>query len=391
MDDPANVENQDDSKKFTEIERKAIERALRSHSLEEIQKAVQIIAAVAEKRRELHGLEQEYSHDKKPHLSRFRRFLRSAADFFGPNLAAIVALATVGALFYQGYATRSTATSQARAQEDSQWHSAMEKIQPSGADGALVGAFEMQSFFSSTTYGPHARAVASTLLPEVQNKNGFDLVLFKLAGLACGVARPECTPNPALNAEIQQELLGVGRTIEDHERDLFEKVRVDDCVGKKCTGLTFRDFVQTPDKFFPDNNPYEDDLNLAWAYSWEVDSLSASLANLWEQPQKKIEPQGANLAGVVIESAELPGVDFSGANLSGTHFWNTNVTDADFTKVDSVDNSDWQGTHWWHAKAMSCPLVNYLWNGKFKPDESHPEAGELARKLLQNCQTVETH
>jgi len=390
MDDPANVEKQGDPQDFTEIERKAIERALRSHSLEEVKTAVQIIAAVADKRRDLYSLEQDCDERKKRQQSGLRRWLRSFADFLSPNVAAFAALATAIALISQVIIAGTTAKSQKQAQEDSQWRDAMKSVKLSAPDDALMGAFEMQSFFDSKQYGRHARSIVTTLLPEVEAPTGFDVVFFNLAHRVCNNTSQECAPDPALNAEIQQDLLGIGRMVAVHDRDLFESVVPEGCMGANCKAEKFRQFVKDPETFFPEKNPDKYQLGLAWSYSWELDSVSNAMIRLWSGPHRALQPQGTNLAGIVISGGDLSATNFSGANLAGAHIWGAIVTDADFTGVPTPDDSDWQDTNWWRAKVMSCALANYL-KAKFPPDSSHLEGTIRAEKLVQNCQPVEEH
>jgi Pentapeptide repeats (8 copies) len=382
---PPSADSSTPSTEFTKTELKAASRAARSKNLDEIQKALEIIRAAAQDRAELSKLEQYCDSDWKPASTPVRRAVRWFLDTIGPNLTAIVALTTAIALVLQVYVARSTANLQNAAQEDSQWQTAIKNVKSSDPDDALIGAYTMQSFFESRRYGQHARAIAATLLPAVREKTSFDEVFFGLRRGICGQTNQNC--KPTYDAEIEDELLGIGRGVATNAHDLFENMNSHNCDPNPCTNAMFRTWIADPN---PNNLAvagFDADMSLAIAYSWELDSVSQALRKTWAGKTKLMDPRNANLSGVILSGVDLTGADFSGANLQGTYFWGTVVKDADFSQIEHVENSDWQDTHWWHAKALSCPLAEHL-EKLFEPAENQGEAQELARALKRNCKPI---
>jgi hypothetical protein len=382
------VKNEEPSVPFsyTKTELKAASKAARSQDIEEIQKALEVIRSAANNRKELAHLEEHCKDDWSPARTPVRRAMRWVRDHFGPNVAAFAALATAVALVAQVWVAQSTAKSQSASQEDTQWQAAMKNVKSDGSD-ALMGAFVMESFFKSARYGQNSRAVAATLLPSVEQATGFDEVFFGLSREICGQANNGCAPDPARDQDIEGEMLGIGRQVAYYADDLFGDMQGIYCPGSRCGPKGFRKWVEDPNPEGKTAANEKNDMVRALAYSWEIGSVSDAFGKIWAGKDKLMDPKSANLGGVILQGLDLSNADFSGSNLQGTRFWGTKVAGADFSQVENADGSDWEDTHWWRAKVISCPLSDYL-KAHFEPKDAQIEHEPLARELERNCKPI---
>jgi Pentapeptide repeats (8 copies) len=394
MADLSNINEPVETPDFTEIEKKAATRAAKSHSLDEIQKAVHIIRDVAQSRENVKKLESTCAKGAEAPTSRFRRWSESFASAIGPSLPSAAAALTAIALLCQVVVTYRTAMLQnktstlvantdAQIKEDSQWRDAMKSVTLASPDGALVGAFEMESFFGSQAHGENARSIASTLLPAIDDTAGFDVVFFDLQHRISPILNEQAVARATRYTEIQIDLIGIGRMVANRARDLCQKATPTGCDTNDTGSPAFRRFVSSPGKVVKEFS----DLKLALAQSWELDSVGHGLAALWAGQRKQLDPETVDLSGVVLAGVDLTNTNFSQANLKGALLWNSNFTGADLSKVEKFAGSDWQDTNWWKAKAISCDLVRYL-KTNFSPNKPNAEDSTEVGKLLTVCPPV---
>jgi hypothetical protein len=340
------------------IEQKALETARSSADPDAILKAIQILNAVADRRQKLSDCEEAARTNQKagPIFER----TQILAKILTPVLPVIAIVLTAGTLLFQIVQFNKTSESQRSSTEDTEWHETMKTVSLQPPSAALVGAFNMQSFLSSDRYGGQARSILATLLPDIEDSSGFDVVFFNL--------------HRTIDSQKQVELIGIARVVAAKAYDNFNS-------GNPGSTKTFQEFVQDTSGFYA-GEPNAPNLGLALARSWELDSISHGLSVLWvpNTPRYKGSPSGLNLSGIILEN-NFSGVDFSSTNLSSTNFWGATVTNADFGGVSKFDKSNWSDTDWWNASKMSCDLAHYLQRG-YPPRKSEDRvtAGNLVAR-----------
>lgn len=319
------------------IEKKALELAARSDDADSALKAVQILNAVADQRQKLADFAQTAVESKKA-AHAFAK-VQLLAKILTPILPVIAILLTAGTLVFQIVQFSKTSEAQRDSAEDTQWHESMKSVATQPASAALVAAFNMQSFLDSPRYGEQARSILSTLLPDIEDSSGFDVVFFNL--------------RRTTDEKRQDELVGIARIVAAKDLDIFN-------AENHGPTKTFQGFVRDPTTFYQ-NEQDSPKLRLALARSWEIDSISQGLSYLWlpNTATFKGSPSGRNLAGIILES-NFAGVNFSSANLNSASFWGATINGADFSGISTFDKSEWQDTRWWNAGKMSCGLAQYL-------------------------------
>jgi len=71
-------------------------------------------------------------------------------------------------------------------------------------------------------------------------------------------------------------------------------------------------------------------------------------------------PAVIDLKNAMLNAADFSAVDFDGVDLSDASVQNLSVKDALLTGVSKFEGSNWYGTAWWRAHAISPPLLRYL-------------------------------
>jgi hypothetical protein len=189
----------------------------------------------------------------------------------------------------------------ARAQEDSQWRSAVEKIGPT-APPAAVGVLEMKSFFVSD-YAKESRPVAASLLVAVDDPNIFDDVYFDLVN--------EATPTGDGN------LIALARALTSRLKDTRDRCISARRPGRAQATPSLADFLDAPGDYC-DN---QSDLDKIEADTVKLDSVSQGLSALWKNPTRKMTPKGEDLNGIVFLDGDFSKLDFQGASLIGSVFY----------------------------------------------------------------------
>ncbi len=189
----------------------------------------------------------------------------------------------------------------ARALEDSQWRSAVEKIGPI-AQPAAVGVLEMKSFFGSD-YAKESRPVAAALLVSVEDPSIFDDVYFDLV--------------KNTTQQNDWELIALARALTSRL-----KTARDSCISARgpdrvVAGPSLAHFLDAPGDFC-DN---QSDLDKIDADMQKLDSVSNGLIALWKDPARKMKPAGEDLEAIAFLNGDFSGLDFQRASLSGSGFY----------------------------------------------------------------------
>ncbi len=291
-----------------------------------------------------------------------------------------VLIAAVTLLISTLQANRNVSIEQSQA-EESEWRDVIKNVSLGNRDSVQTGLFSLQGFFESRSrHADRARSIAVALLPFASSGDGFDIVLGSL------LRQP--------TDSTQVDVLGVGRMVAAHERDLLNRA------VKDHTKLPADCVYQYPGVFFKRGDCFEDNstlndkvLNDIWLYSWEIGSVSDDLVKLWKRPGGPFGPKGQNLSGVIFDGADLSDLDFSDANLegailhrsdlSGTHFnGGTVLSHATFHSIENFEASVWDQAKWWTAASMPCKLAEYL-NGKYPAPDQASDA--KAKELITSC------
>jgi hypothetical protein len=341
------------------IEKKALEQAAASDDLEVRRKAMEIANAVSEKRKVMTETAKLLLDTKE--ASRESKFGRTR--YWAGTLTPLLAVFLTGAtLLMQTWQYQSSAKLQVDANEDSQWRDAIKNVSMRDTGTTLISAFAMRTFFDSSHYSLQARTVAATLLPHVDNPDGFDNVFFDMLD-------DNSKPN-------QAHIVAIAKTIFNSQLDLYH-VNVLASQPVKLEFATLKEILGEDDPpTFIQQDPAS--RKQAVASAWMLDSVSDGLHDLWVS--KNGTPQGMDLGGVVLEFGQFDGLDFSRTNLRGgalyhSDFKGVNFTGASFTRklisnvtldgadlkgVTDFEESRWEYTNWWKAKCLSPELLAYL-------------------------------
>jgi hypothetical protein len=395
-----------------EIWRKARNLASEATDAEAMQKAVD----AARMARELQNKERE------------KKWLSSAqswATVLSSSTAAFAVVISFIALALQFYQFKATGTQQQEAAETTQWRDALKAVSIKDDSSVLSSAVQIESFFDHSRYSDQARSIAAMLLPCVTSGAGFDKITDQMR-LSPG---DKATRSDLIS--VQKDLISVQQGIIDEDWDLYNKARL----KKRSVQKDFADFLEDPTDMIADGDQFlsqgsksstgtknseigdtraavsqcESDRaynprKRALTCSYNADTVSRELARFWhEHSDVQPGPGKISLSGVVLENANFADVDFSdtslelatinNANLSHSKFSGASLKSAVltslvlngaiFTGLRSFDDSKWNGSNWWEAQAMDCPLAEYL-DQKFRaPAESAP--AELEAFVRWNC------
>jgi uncharacterized protein YjbI with pentapeptide repeats len=274
------------------------------------------------------------------------------------------------------------AETQRNASEDSQWREAMKLVSFRDPFSSQVGALAMQSFFSSSRYGTHARAIAGALLTNVSSVSTFDEVISQMKAHT--------------NVANYGDLIGVAQMLGFSQRARFHI---------KHTASSQNTPYLTDDVGDIDPNPRDlehNDLQKTKVAAWELDTVSNKLRQLWigYNGQVPLSPHGWDLAGVVVEDGIYDNLDFARANFNygilynasfkdvsfkEASFRNTYVRDvklngADFAGVTQFSGSRWEDTGWQDAKCIPPQMLEYLMTVDPQPLTSTEKS-----LLVSNC------
>jgi len=358
------------------ISRKALDLAEQTTDLEALSKGVDIAKASAE-------AAKGYGRTVK-----FQFWVTTLAP-----LATVVG--AVAALLFQNHQLTETLKAQSaqliqasqlqqRAGEDAEWRDAIKGINYKDSSKALAGTMSMIGFLDVPRYADTARVVTVSLLPMVDNLEGFDDVMTALDGR---------TTN-----ENQKYIIGVAQKVASIEWRLFNGSHYKQTNPK---AIPFFDFQQGPLMIDistpPEKRTIEEKLRIG---AYEVDTVSHALFAIWKRDRKitGASPKRQNLMNVVLEDYDYSStdflMDFSDANLGaallinaqfrGASFRGANFEDArlvgpyqsssqekrlergvsldnaDLCEITQFARSDWSGANWWAAKCISPELRAYL-------------------------------
>lgn len=356
------------------IEKKALEQAMSAANLKDLAQALEIAKAVTEKRK----MEKETEKIGLDAKEASVEFKFSRTKYWAAAVTPILAVFLTGvALVLQSQQFGASAKLQIDANEESQWRDAIKNISFKDPGTTLVSAFGMHSFFDSPRYSTQARTIAATLLPHVDNPDGFDNVFFDLLD--------------TVNTSGQGHVIAMAKTLFNSQMDLY---RVNELVNRP-TAVNFQTLREMlgdddPPNFIQANSTSR---RQAAASAWMLDSISDGLESLWIN--KNAMPKGADLGGVVFEHGQFNELDFSNANLQGgalyhADFKDTNFAGATFTRklvsnvtfdganlsgVEDFAESKWEYSNWWKAKCISKELLEYLEKNDATADPENKRAG----------------
>jgi Pentapeptide repeats (8 copies) len=358
------------------IEKKALEQAMSATDLKDRAQALEIAKVASEKRKIME--ETRKTRFDADELSREKKFARTKhwAATVTPLLAVFL---TGAALVVQSWQFKASAALQTQANEESQWRDAIKNVSFKDPGATMVSAFGMHSFFDSPRYSIQARIVAATLLPHVDNSDGFDNIYFDLTDTA--------------DESNQAHIIAISKTLFNSQMDLY-RVNV---LTNRPTLLEF----QTLKEMLGDDDPpgfIQGDATSrrqAIANAWMLDSASDGLNDIWSV-KKSAAPRATDLGGVILENGDFGGLDFSDAVLQGGAFYNADFSGAKFTGavfrrrlvsyaiLDGTDlsgvldfaESKWERSNWWNAKCISQELLDYLEKNDATASPENKQAGK---------------
>jgi hypothetical protein len=156
---------------FESIEIDALCKAAESGDPEHRLKWIEVAKAIQERRKIIIDAADAELRSKNSALDIKNRRVQFLATTLTPLIAVLI---TALALVFQSLQFGETAKRESIKNEDAQWQEMMKSVSVKDPKVAFVGALAMQSFFSSPRYGKQSRSVATALLPQINNVNGFD-------------------------------------------------------------------------------------------------------------------------------------------------------------------------------------------------------------------------
>lgn len=263
---------------------------------------------------------------------------------------------------------------------DSKWQESMKAVSFKDPQSALTGALSMQAFFGDKSYGSQSREIASSLLPLVNNVNGFEEVLEALYGTTA-------------KDEDQIQIIAVAKALLMKAR---EQLKISGTEWSETNGLPkflwYNIDSIDPNPEIKSGEREASDKVLAW----EIDSASQRLSELWTEDRHlgtEYRPLAPNslLTNVVLENAAFKGVHFKeksdlsgsvlydacleratliGVDLTNAVLRHVELRGADLSRIKHFDGSTWKDTDWWNARSMSAELKAHL-------TEHYPQKGTL--------------
>ena len=225
----------------------------------------------------------------------------------------------------------------------------------------LISAFAMRTFFDSPHYSLQARTVAATLLPHVDNPDGFDNVFFDILD-----------DNSKSN---QKHIVAVAKTIFNSQLALYN-VNVLANQPVKLEFATLKEILGEDDPpTFIQQDPASRKQSVASA--WMLDSVSDGLHDLWVSKNgTRVWILEAWFSSLVNSTALIffaptcgaapsiilifKGVNFAGASFRRKLISNVTLDGVDLKGVADFEVSRWEYTNWWTAKCLSPELLAYL-------------------------------
>lgn len=186
------------------------------------------------------------------------------------------------------------------AQSETEWRKALEEVGATDPSGSTKAAFEIESYLDSPDHGGQARAIAASLLPNVNNKFEFDELFTQLL--------------KGTTQQNQNQLINIDALISAQLRDDYVSALRNPPQGGLPTDHKFGTFLEHPDRFYDGTNgsaQIDDVLTKAW----ELDSVTEGLKEIWTNGTKsgKVTPAKEDLDDCVFFNYDFSAIDFRAA------------------------------------------------------------------------------
>lgn len=135
--------------------------------------------------------------------------------------------------------------------------------------------------------------------------------------------------------------------------------------------------------------------------AWELDTTSQAMLSAWRKTKEVVLPVDQDLENAVLENGDFHDLDFTKsdfkrailydasfknaifkqANLRGSSILNVCLSGADLSEIapGHFEESTWEASNWWDAKAVSPELRSYLATHYPEPKQK-PVAPEACKK-----------
>lgn len=215
-----------------------------------------------------------------------RRFWTTKVSSLAPMFAAIITGLTFG-LTYLGQQRQANIASQQG--EEQAWREALQKIDTSNRASAQAGALAMQSFFGSQ-YLKEARQVAALLAPGLHNPAAFDMLFDAMT--------------KTTSQTTQGDLTDIARALSSRLRASYNSMP--EASRKEST---FAQFLVWPGRMNPTNDAaLSEKLQYSESDTWELETVSHNLSNLWNRTAKPLDPASLDLRGIIFLDNNFRGI-----------------------------------------------------------------------------------
>lgn len=367
------------------VRKAALERAAKSSSWEDIEKAATVAKALAE-------AEKNASDTRNAHQQLRLQSISSLATFLIPIVSL---LALFGTIYFQDRQLKETRQQNSYQQEttrdqneDSQWRDLLTTLRgsPDTFDSDVTVALRLRSFFASVRYGDQARDISIRLMGRLTSVDGFKDLF--------GIVFAE------INLDSFERILDVGRSlnatrinIEAECSNLSAQYKLPNADYGLCTlGIPVSEMNKVINAPFPQRGiQLRQALNGVYA---EMLFISQSIAPyLRANYAVGAQAHQLDLSSINFFNIDLSKVDFSDAKLDNTIFWNVSFDGADL-RSRSYGGARFNASNWWDAQVIDQGLLNnliqyqhpfYLANAVYTvPPE--PTQAHYNERIAQLCQ-----
>jgi len=234
---------------------------------------------------------------------------------------------------------------QKETQDYDRWKTLLDKINSSLVASDPSIPILLKSFYKIDKYKDNAMVISESYFLKIQDPDLFRSLMQDYASL---IDRHNYKNLVALTRAIVNQYQKSKLQVEDDKQHLTGRD------SNRASGIDYREKIGVDSTI---KNALIDNLIVASS------SLRDVIARI------NINGLKLDLSNAYFLQCSLDSVNFQNAILRGAQFDEVSVKNADFSNIDNVGNSYWDGTGWWQAQKISPKLLYYLVkNYQYRPN-----------------------
>ena len=340
------------------VRRAALEKAVATGSLEDIEKAASVAKALADAEKSASEIQN----------TRRQLSFQSITAVSSVLVPIVSLLALVSTIYIQGRQLNETQLQNRVQLEDTQWRDLLTSLRgsPDVFDADVTVAPRLRSFFNSARYGDQARDISLRLMGRLTNTAGFK----ELYNIAFPVLTPEALPKVL---DVARALVATRAKVMSECNNLSARYQDElpsDAVYGFCTfGLPVTEFTKNFKSNFPTQalelrqavKDLQDNVNFITSY--HISPYLKSHYSL-DNSEKRDEQSELNLSDLYIIGQDWSNLDLSRFYLERTGFDNVNLTNANLTMM-KYYGIYFLASNWWEARNINQNLLDVLVEHQF--------------------------